>query len=150
MVMSAATDPDITRFTTFPPRAGEAAAVDFVELQRRRSDQGDGFPFAVAVADTDVAIGFVGLWMHEPERVFLGYWLAPDGRGRGAAAVCLRRVVEWAIAEHIADDFKLYIEPWNEASIRTAEKAGFTKGAFLPAFRKIGYECRDVFEYSYP
>lgn len=43
---------------------------------------------------------------------------------------------------------ELYVEPWNEASWRTAEKAGFRREGLLRQYQEVGGERRDMFMYS--
>jgi RimJ/RimL family protein N-acetyltransferase len=43
---------------------------------------------------------------------------------------------------------ELYVEPWNEASWRTAERVGFTREGLLRSWQLVGTERRDMFMYS--
>ena len=40
------------------------------------------------------------------------------------------------------------MEPWNEASIRTAERAGFRREGLLRSWQEVGAERKDMLMYS--
>jgi ribosomal-protein-alanine N-acetyltransferase len=56
-------------------------------------------------------------------RASLGYWLGASARGRGAAAAALLAVSEWALENLEIVRLELFVEEWNVASWRTAERA---------------------------
>ena len=43
---------------------------------------------------------------------------------------------------------QLYVEPWNTASSRTAERAGYERERLLRSWRRVGEEWRDMYSYS--
>lgn len=43
---------------------------------------------------------------------------------------------------------ELYVEPWNEASWRTAERVGFRREGLLRQYQYVGSERRDMYVYS--
>jgi RimJ/RimL family protein N-acetyltransferase len=57
----------------------------------------------------------------------VGYWLAPEARGRGVMTEALRAVVSWAREEHGIRRLVLTTHPDNVASQRVAERAGFVR-----------------------
>ena len=74
----------------------------------------------------------------------LGYWLVADARGHGLAAHALRAVVSFAFDALSIPRLHLFVEPWNVASARTAEAAGFTREATLRGWERIDGEQRDA------
>lgn len=88
--------------------------------------------FAVTVDDRVVgAIGFmVGQDIHR-RSAEIGYWLGREVWGRGIATEALIAVTAHAFATH--DLARLYagVFPWNPASARVLEKAGYTLEARL-------------------
>jgi len=62
---------------------------------------------------------------HERERAGLGYWLAPDARGRGAATHTPRLLAGWAFPAVGLKRIKLTYGSDNYASQRVAERCGF-------------------------
>jgi RimJ/RimL family protein N-acetyltransferase len=43
----------------------------------------------------------------------------------------------------------LYVEPWNVASIRTAEGAGFQREGLLRSWQEVGGVRKDMYMYSH-
>lgn len=150
MVCEAASDPYIPLITTVPAPCSEDEALAFIERQDERARQGIGYPFAIAEAATDAAIGFVGLWLRDAERgrAALGYWIVASARGRGTATRALSTVSRWALTELRIPRLELYVEPWNAASIRTAERAGFKREGLMRSWQQIGAQRRDMYMYS--
>lgn len=87
VVAEAATDRHIPLITTVPAVYTEGAARQFLARQGDRLHQDLGYSLAVAKADTDRAIGQIGLWLRNLDqgRASIGYWVVPSARGRGAA-----------------------------------------------------------------
>jgi RimJ/RimL family protein N-acetyltransferase len=148
VVRDAALDPLIPLGTTVPATYTEQAAKEFIERQHGRARSGEGYSFAIAATATDTAVGQIGLWPRLYGRASLGYWVAPSARRRGAAGCALRAVVEWGLDELKLPRLELYIEPWNTASIRTAEAVNFHREGLLRSWQEIGGQRRDMFMYS--
>jgi [ribosomal protein S5]-alanine N-acetyltransferase len=79
-----------------------------------------------AVVDADVVVGRVGLpVLHLDEGVAeVGYWVLPDGRGRGVAGRALSAMSDWLIALGL-HRIELMHSVHNEPSCRVATKNGF-------------------------
>jgi [ribosomal protein S5]-alanine N-acetyltransferase len=121
-------------------RLTEDVGRQFVERQWRRARQGAGYSFAIADAASDRAAGQAGLWLQAigQGRAEAGYWVTASARGRGAAAHALAALARWALGELRIPRLDLYAEPWNRASIRTAEKAGFRREGLLRSWQTAG------------
>ncbi|MGW0928844.1 GNAT family N-acetyltransferase [Streptomyces sp. NPDC002644] len=111
--------------------------------------------FDVPVLDTERAedarpLGAIGLWhvADDPHRASLGHWIAASGRGRGAAGAARRTLTRWASATLRPARLELYVEPWNTASLRTAEHAGFTREGLLRSWQRVGDQRRDMYMYA--
>jgi RimJ/RimL family protein N-acetyltransferase len=150
LVREASTDPHIPVITTVPATFTEEEGRRFIERQWSRPEEGLGYSFAIAEADTDWAIGQAGLWLKyiSQGRAEVGYWVAGSARGRRAAAFAARALAEWAHRELHVPRVELYIEPWNTASIRAAERAGFQREGLLRSWQELGGERKDMFMYS--
>jgi ribosomal-protein-alanine N-acetyltransferase len=147
MVRQAAADPFIPSISSVPRRYTDDAGRAFIERQHARGAEGDGYSFVIAhEADPKVGIGSIGLWLQEIEsgRASIGYWLLAGARGQGLAAPALRAVVSFAFDALCIPRLHLFVEPWNVASARTAEAAGFHREATLREWERIDGEQRDA------
>ena len=127
--------------------ATDDAGRAFIARQHTRDAEGDGYSFVIAPESEPTAgIGSIGLWLQEIEsgRASIGYWLVADARGHGLAAHALRAVVSFAFDALSIPRLHLFVEPWNVASARTAEAAGFTREATLRGWERIDGEQRDA------
>ncbi|MFF5976697.1 GNAT family N-acetyltransferase [Streptomyces sp. NPDC012769] len=149
LVAEAAKDPYIPLITTVPSPYSEAEGVAFVERQWSRAATGAGYPFVI-VSAAGRPLGTIGLWVRDlPQgRASLGYWLAASARGHGAAASALTAVTAWALDELRVPRLELHVEPWNTASARTAERAGFRREGLLRGWQEVGGERRDMEVYG--
>ena len=150
MTRELSTDPYVPLIGSLPPNASEQEARDFIDRQRGRLAEGAGFSFAIAEADTDRAVGGIGLWLAglRQGRATVGYSIAPSARGRGLAAAALIAVTKFAWTIPGLHRIELYIEPWNEGSFRTAERAGYEREGLLRSHQEIGGRRRDMLLYA--
>ncbi len=95
-------------------------------------------------------MGTIGLWIRELDagRAQIGYGVAPSERGHSIAsdALCALTCFAWTIPS--LHRLELYIEPWNGASIRTAERAGYEREGLLRSHQEISGERCDMFLYA--
>lgn len=150
MVRDLATDPYLPTIGSLPPRADEDEARAYIGRQRGRLEEGAGFAFCIADRETDAALGNAGLWVRDLQhgRAGVGYAVAPSARGRGVATDALRALVGLAWTIDGLHRLEARIEPWNSASIRTAETAGFEREGLLRAHEEIGGRRVDLLMYS--
>ena len=143
-------DPYVPLIGTLPPRATAEQAAEWVSRQRRRPAERVGFSFAVAERGTDLCVGFAGLWLRQVDQglATAGYAIVPSARGRGRATDALRALTAFAWTLSPVLRVHLHIEPWNLASRRVAERAGYAERGLLPGGEEIGGERRDVLEYA--
>jgi RimJ/RimL family protein N-acetyltransferase len=137
---AAAQDPYIPQVTTVPAAESELESRAFVERQWDRARTGMGYSFAIC--HPDEAVGQIGLWPRDGV-ASVGYWVVPAARGHGLAARALGLVVEWASANG-HPSLELFVEPWNEASLTTARRCGFTEAGMVRAHHQAGTEPRDA------
>jgi len=119
-------DPEIQRWiSAIPVPYTEAAARTYVEGTTRERADGTGMPVVVEADGAVVGSGGVSL---RPCRLGpeIGYWIAPEARGRGYAAEATRGLASWAFA-HGAVRVHLFVDVVNGASQAVARKAGFTQ-----------------------
>jgi RimJ/RimL family protein N-acetyltransferase len=135
-VVAACQDPDISRFIPFVPVPyGEDDGRAFLASVESAWEESDERTFAICGED-DVLIGAVTVRLREEGTV--GYWLAPDSRGRGLMTEAVTAVVRWAREEQGIECLRLWTHPDNLASQVVAERAGFIRigiGEHTPPFR---------------
>jgi ribosomal-protein-alanine N-acetyltransferase len=150
MARELATDEYVPTIGTLPPHADEAEALAWIRRQHSRYDEGAGFSFAIAEAETDAAVGQCGLWLRElgEGRATAGYSVVPSARGRGFAADALAAVTAFGWTVPGLFRIALYIEPWNAGSVRTAERAGYAREGLLRSHQEIGGVRRDMLLYA--
>ena len=85
LVAEASADPLIPLITTVPTSAAAAPVEAFIDRQHDRARRGQGYSFAIADADTDRAMGQIGLWPLTDGRASVGYWVVATARRRGIA-----------------------------------------------------------------
>lgn len=149
-VREAAADPVIQRVSSVPSPYDDRAGRQYLHAQQRRLGEGFGYSFAIAEVADDRAVGSVGLWLRDLDRgrASVGYWVVPSARGRGAASGALARAARWALVDLGVPRLELYVEPWNEASIRTAERAGFVREGLLRQWELVAGQRRDMWMFS--
>jgi len=150
LVREASTDPYIPQLTSVPADYSEQAGREFVQRQWARAEAGVGYPFVIADARDDRPLGVVSLRMKDAAdgRANVGYWLAPSARGRGAALAAVRTLSVWAIDRLGLERLELTVEPWNTASARTAERAGYRAEGLMRSWQRIGGKRCDMTMYS--
>lgn len=102
-------------------------ALERLELiERQWAERGHGL-CAVELKSSGEFIGRCGLNFWEVfEEVELGWTLKAEAWGRGYATEAARACTEWGFAALDSDYFTAMIRPGNTASVRVAERLGFT------------------------
>jgi RimJ/RimL family protein N-acetyltransferase len=119
-------DPAIQEWTTVPSPYVRADAEGFLTgMVRRGWEDGSQLNWAVRTVGDDVLVGMVGIASRDDGAWELGYWLAPEARGRGLMSRAVALVVAAA-----SDRLGVGRLTWrafvgNEPSRRVAERAGF-------------------------
>lgn len=147
VVQEASRDPLIPLVTTVPPTADEPEALAFIRRQHDRLLTRSGYAFAITDRE-DRAVGHIGLFFADGARASAGYWVARSQRGRGYATDALRALTDWAIGLEGLDRVELSVEPWNEASWRVAERAGYEREGLLRAWKRLDGRPSDMYMYA--
>jgi RimJ/RimL family protein N-acetyltransferase len=118
-------DPEVVRWTLYPPDLTEEAAHERVRRTRQRADEQLATRYAILDHDS-VAVGTAGIACDQTSsseaEVF--YALLPHGRHRGAATAAARALSDWALNTGIERVLLMTI-PGNGASEAVARRAGF-------------------------
>ena len=131
-VAAACADPEIPRWIPFVPvpyteqDAREYIAQCLAAGEERR-------PFAIADASDGGILGAIDMRVTPIGNGHIGYWVAPEARGRGVCTRALRLLCGWALKELGLGRLELVADPDNAASQRVAEKVGFRREGVLRA-----------------
>lgn len=150
MVMNLSTDPYVPKTGSLRGNVGREDALAYIERQNGHLDTGVGYSFCVADRDTDEALGTASLWLAPlaSGRATAGYSVAPRSRGRGIAGRALIALTRFAWSIPELWRIELNIEPWNVASARTAESAGYEREGLLRSHQEIGGKRVDMLLYA--
>lgn len=150
LVREASTDPLIPLITTIPAGGTAAEIRSFIDRQHQRLIARSGYSFVIADADSDHAVGQIGLWIKNIEqgRASVGYWVGAAHRNKGIATNALEALSKWAMSQPKVHRLELYVEPWNEGSWKAAERCGYTREGLLRSWQEVGGARKDMFMYS--
>jgi RimJ/RimL family protein N-acetyltransferase len=146
---AACQDPEIPRWTVVPHGYTERHARDFIG--GTVADQAAGRELGLAVVDPeDLLLGAVGLANFDwPDlKGEIGYWIAAPARRRGVGWRATRLLAVWALTQLGLERLELLAHPENDASLRLAERAGFTREGTLRRYRRRHGEREDLVMFS--
>jgi RimJ/RimL family protein N-acetyltransferase len=129
-VFQACQDTDVLRWTAalpVPYTREDAEAFVNVTAPRAWADE-TAFTWAIGDPTSGRFLGVVGLDEPAAGCPSIGYWLAPDGRGRGAAGQAVSAACRLAFDELGAEAVRWEALVGNEPSRRVAERVGFQVG----------------------
>jgi RimJ/RimL family protein N-acetyltransferase len=99
------------------------------EIAPRFRTSGEGIEWAAVRRSDDRLVGSFGLkrtdWRGRSSEI--GYWVAPWARGEGLAVEAVQGIARWLLGDQGFERLMLRAAPGNAASLRVAEKAGFTR-----------------------
>ena len=140
----------IPLLTSVPRAAGPGEALAYIGRQHTCLTERTGLSFAIADAASGTAVGQIGLVLRDAAlgRASISYWVGPGFQRRGYAGDALAALTRWILETPVIDRVELYIEPWNEASLRTAERCGYRREGLLRQWQRVGGSRRDMHMYS--
>jgi RimJ/RimL family protein N-acetyltransferase len=130
-IVAGARTPDVIRYTVVPTPYGPDDLAAILRIARDGWAAGTDAVFAVCdAAQPAELLGLLGLHgvdlTGDPGgSAEIGYWMRPEGRGRGLMTRATRLASRWAV-----DELGLAVITWyalvgNEPSLRVAEAAGY-------------------------
>jgi RimJ/RimL family protein N-acetyltransferase len=144
-IVKACQDPEIPRWTRVPSPYTREDAERFLAIAATEAAAGEGIALAVADAGGRFA-GTIGLMELDREGYGeIGFWAAPEARGRGATTRAVVLVRDWATETLGLTTIEILAHRDNRPSRRVAERAGFTDVgelrtvARMPPGRREGY-----------
>jgi RimJ/RimL family protein N-acetyltransferase len=149
-VTAACQDPMIVRYTQVPAGYTEDHARNWFEISAQQRRRGTGVHFLVVDAEGGDLLGSVDLhevdW--EDRRATIGYWTAPEARGRGVATRAVRLLSQWAFEALGLARVQIYVDVTNAGSQRVAERAGFVREGVLRSHSQLKGERFDSVIFS--
>jgi ribosomal-protein-alanine N-acetyltransferase len=148
MVRELSADAYVPLISGIPPDASRHEAQAWIEGQQGHRTGSTRLSFAIAEAGAGRGAGTIvlGLAALARGRASAGYSVAPSARGIAAAALTALTRFAWTIPALYR--IELYIEPWNTASIRAAERSGYEREGLLRSHQEIGGRRRDMLLYA--
>jgi RimJ/RimL family protein N-acetyltransferase len=145
-IVAACRDPEIPRWTRVPSPYTREDAERFLAIAAAEARAGEGVALAMADAG-DRLIGTVGLMeLDGAGRGEIGYWTAPEARGRGLTTRAVVLLRDWAHEALGLTTIELLPHRDNRPSQVVAERAGFEDTgqlrsvARMPPGRQHGYK----------
>jgi RimJ/RimL family protein N-acetyltransferase len=137
-IVAAVRDPLVVHFTRVPTPYDEGDAQEFLDRSVREGwATSTGAVFGVCAADEPGRLlGMVGLHdidlTGEPGGIAeVGYWMSPEGRGRGLMSRAVRLISTWGVDELGLTRITWYALAGNDASRRVAEANGYVVEGLL-------------------
>jgi len=130
-IVHGATTPDVVEYTRVPVPYRREHADEFVAEAGRAWAASESAVFAVCAAEApDALLGMIGLHdvdlTGDPGGVAeIGYWMSPEGRGRGLMTRAVRLLSAWGVDELGLTRISWYAVVGNEPSRRVAEACGY-------------------------
>jgi len=149
-IARACDQPEMARFVpVLPSPYTESDAADFVAYTKEAWAESASAPFAIESTRGE-PLGAVNVHFspHDPGLAGIGYWLRPEGRGRGAATEAVVLATRWAFDARGIKRMNLITDPENLASQRVANRAGFHREGVLRAWHPTRKGRRDSVMFS--
>ena len=139
-------DPLVPHFTQVPEDNSMERLRAYVASHAPERETGEGLHLAIADAESDAFLGPISLlrFAWEDLRCEVGYWLAPEGRGRGAATTATRLLSRWGLTALGLERIDLHASAENAASQRVAERAGFVREGVLRSYQALKGRRNDI------
>jgi ribosomal-protein-alanine N-acetyltransferase len=129
----------------------EAAALAYREQAEEGRRAGRMITMAIVDADSGALLGSCDMRYPDPEDPGLGeigYLLAPDTRGRGAATRAIGMLVGWGFRELGMRRIQALVHPDNPASAAVLQRVGFQREGLLRRYLDIDGDWRDHISYA--
>lgn len=140
-ITAACQDPEIQRYVPVPAPYARSHAEAFVrETCPKGRAEGTDVVFGAIAKETGEPAGAVGLHRIKGlgavygAAAEIGYWTAPQARGRGYMTEAVREVCRWGFEELGLARVEWIAVAGNDASWRVVEKLGFTREGTLRAW----------------
>ncbi len=131
-----ASDPEVTRFLSWPRHQPLAATRDFIAFSDAEWARAPAGPYLIASRDGDRLLGSTGLSFQTGFRAETGYVLAVDAWGQGYAAEALRAMLVVARSAGVVR-VQALCHADHRRSHRVLEKCGFEREGLLRQYAEF-------------
>lgn len=128
---------------------GTGGVIRYITANAARPAHQQGYSWTIVDNESGAAAGHIGVWFGNivHGRAIVGYWVLPEYRRRGLAGESLMLVTDFLLGLPGVTRIELHIETANAASIRVAEKVGYTLEATLARWQIIDGRTVDMHMY---
>lgn len=145
-----ASDPEVTRYVTWPPYNDRIEVAPFLRSQLSRWDSGEEYSWVLTLSAEDRAIGMIGC--RAPQHAAdIGYVLGRAYWGHGYATEAATAIVDWASRLETIYRVWAVCDVENEASAQVLEKVGMQREGILRRYivhPNVSAEPRNCFVYA--
>jgi [ribosomal protein S5]-alanine N-acetyltransferase len=125
-------DPEVQLYNSEPHKSKQET-LEFIQEELEAYRQKHEIIWAIKLKETERVIGCVSMfdWDHHHRRAQIGYDLAKDCWGMGLAQEAIREVLRFGFTSMSLNRIEIWTSSANAASLRLAERLGFTREATL-------------------
>jgi RimJ/RimL family protein N-acetyltransferase len=141
LIAAWAGDEPIVRWTGVPAGYTEPDALAFLEQAEQGRRAGRMITMAIVDAGSGALLGSCDMRYPDPDDPGLGeigYLLAPESRGRGAATRAIGMLVGWGFSGLGMRRVQALVHPDNPSSMAVLERLGFEREGLLRSYRPGG------------
>ena len=124
-IYAASRDPETQRWLSDPPMDAAAHAASMTRVAAA-FQTGRSAPLVIAESATGEPVGLLNVQFRDDRVATIAYSVFPAHRGQGVAPRAVRLAADWGFSALGLAELLLEIDPGNIASLRVAEKCGFT------------------------
>jgi RimJ/RimL family protein N-acetyltransferase len=142
-------DPEVQRNTYVPEPPPPGFGCAWLEAYEKARRAGTREAFAILDEESGAFLGLAAAVHLDKDagEAELGYILAPEARGRGAATEALLLLTDWAFARGLVR-LELRIDADNERSVQVAERCGYQREGLLRSVHFKSGRRTDLLIYS--
>jgi len=146
-IVRACADQRVLRYSFMEPAMSYDDALRWIESANDGWASGR-VQFAIEPEAATELVGIIGFAVDERKRSAEAfYWLLPEGRGHGLMTQALATTADFAFAGGV-ERLYLLIHPENGASLRVAERCGFTREGLLRSYEPFKGGRPDLVSWS--
>jgi len=100
-------------------------AEDFIQKSQQKINRLEGITWVIKYQDRLVGSITLYDWMHDINKMSLGFWLDTTLHGQKIMTRCMQRVMDYAFNDIQVNKLEMYFLTTNATSLRLAEKFNF-------------------------